>query len=57
MENCKNCKHSTFDEQWGEYKCSVLQRRVYILLSSDECNFYEKRPKEKKKGLDVQDDE
>lgn len=57
MENCKNCKHSTFDEQWGEYKCSVLQRRVYILLSSDECNFYEKKPEEKKEDLDIQDDE
>ena len=47
MDNCVGCKHSKFDEVWGEYKC--LQRAVYlpIILEAKECPFFEKK-KEKK---------
>lgn len=47
MANCANCKHSVFDETWGEYKCKVFERRIYILLDSSECKKYEAK-KEKK---------
>ena len=26
---CKDCAHSIFDEQWGEYKCKIAQHVVY----------------------------
>ena len=47
MGNCKDCKHSKFDELWGQYKC--LQRAVYlpILLDSSECKHYESKDKKK----------
>lgn len=47
MGNCANCKHAVFDEQWGEYKCKVFERRIYILLGSSECPKYEKKKEEK----------
>lgn len=49
MDNCKNCKHSRFDEQWGEYKCDVRKNRIYILLDSSECPNYKKKKSEKEK--------
>lgn len=49
MSNCKNCINSIFDERMGEYKCKVLQRRIYILLDSSECPSYHKDP-DKKRG-------
>lgn len=42
MDNCANCEHAIFDETWGEYKCEVFERRVYILLDSSECPEYKK---------------
>ena len=50
MNNCKNCKHAIFDEQWGEYKCKVREVRIYVLLDSTECSSYEKIKEDKKKG-------
>ena len=47
MENCKTCKHSVFDEIYGEYKCKKRERRIPILLDSSECKFYKKGPKKK----------
>lgn len=29
MRCCKDCAHSIFDEQWGEYKCKIAQHIVY----------------------------
>lgn len=29
MKNCQDCAHSIFDEQWGEYKCKIVQHRIY----------------------------
>lgn len=43
MGNCKNCEHSVYDKLWGEYKCKILQRRMYILLDSTECPNYKKK--------------
>jgi hypothetical protein len=47
LGNCQNCVHSKFDEQWGEFKCMKYHRRIYILLSSEECANYEKDPTKK----------
>ena len=49
-ENCKTCKHSVFDEKYGEYKCKKLERRIYILLDSSECRFYKKRYEKKEES-------
>ena len=42
-DSCKNCKHAIFDETWGEYKCWVSKLRVYRILTSEECDWYEKK--------------
>lgn len=26
MNNCRNCEHAIFDEEWGEFKCEVHKR-------------------------------
>lgn len=52
MENCGNCMdciYSMFDDLWGEYKCKILQHRIYILLDSTECEFYLKGEKNENK--------
>lgn len=40
-ETCKTCKNAIFDPVWGEYKCSVLQRRVRSEPVTN-CRFYKK---------------
>lgn len=45
MCNCKDCEHSVFDENFGEYKCKVYERTIYILLDKDECKQYKKKTK------------
>ena len=61
MSNCKHCKHSLFDILWGEYKCEVHERILYILLDADECpNFDPKTNNEQriaKRHSDYRDDE
>lgn len=47
MSNCKSCAHSIFDEKWGEYKCKILQRRIYILSSMSKCPNYKEKGAEK----------
>lgn len=42
---CKTCKFGKFDEQWGEYKCTLRQIRVNDEIT--ECKFY--KPKKIKK--------
>lgn len=37
---CQTCKHSVFDEKWGEYKCKATHRRVYD--DPDDCEHYKK---------------
>lgn len=46
MGNCKTCAHSVFDELWGEYKCKFFEKRIYILLDSNECEHYQEKPKD-----------
>lgn len=58
MGNCANCKHSRFDETWGEYRCLVREHRMYILLEAEECPNYKKRAeKNEKKERKERDDE
>lgn len=38
---CKECKHSIFNEIWGEYKCKIHHSFVDRELSRD-CPYYEK---------------
>lgn len=57
MDNCKDCIHSVFDPLWGEYKCKHHQRRVYILLSKDECPNYKKDPNPEKKYDKIKEDD
>lgn len=54
MATCADCKHSVFDETWGEYKCKAFERRVYILLDSTECPKYKKK-KEKIDNKNVEE--
>lgn len=50
MENCTTCEHSVFDEEWGEYKCTLRKTRIYILLDSSECNNFKKKQEDKSIG-------
>lgn len=45
---CKGCKHSIFDETWGEYKCKKLYRRIYDPASGENCALFEADNKDKK---------
>lgn len=40
MDNCSTCKNMIWDELWGEFKCSVLHRRMYVPLSAENCDSY-----------------
>ena len=42
MANCKDCKHSVFDEVWGEYKCEVRLTRIYDITEKAKCKDYSK---------------
>ena len=45
-ENCKTCKHSIFDEIWGDYKCKVNHLVIYNVDDVNDCVYYEKgKPK------------
>lgn len=41
MANCRDCKHSVFDEVWGEYKCKKKVIRLYDLDRFKDCEEYE----------------
>ena len=47
MDNCIGCKHSKFDETWGEYKCLYRGTYIPVVLESEECAFFEKKKDEK----------
>ena len=49
MSDCKSCKHSKFDEKWGEYKCLVLKRKFIKSGDIAECSEYKPKNKETKK--------
>lgn len=44
---CSTCEHSVFDPLWGEWKCKVLQHRIYHPVATDDCIYYEKSTTEK----------
>lgn len=48
MNNCKNCKHSIFNEQWGEFKCAVRKRTCIEGEVRHGCVRWSKKEKEKK---------
>ena len=43
---CKSCKHSVFDEKWGEYKCKKKQIRIYNAKKYENCEDYERKKKD-----------
>lgn len=43
MDKFKDCMFSIFDEQWGEYKCKHLKRRIYNLNECMNCEQYKKQ--------------
>ena len=47
---CETCKHAKLDEEWGEYKCLKLQRRIYKPDLVLKCFYYkENKAKEEVK--------
>lgn len=49
VKNCKDCKHSIFDEQWGEFKCAVKKRKCTPDETKHGCVRWAKKEKEKEK--------
>lgn len=48
MQTPDQCKHSIFDQVWGEYKCSKKKIRLFNRLNICEmCEHFKQRPKEK----------
>lgn len=43
MNTCKNCEYSIFDEVWGEYKCKVKNRIIYIPRSEYTCKNWKEK--------------
>lgn len=43
----KTCKHSVFNELWGEYKCKKKECALYSNTECDNCEHYEPKKKEK----------
>lgn len=48
MNKCANCKHSIFNEQWGEFKCAVRKRTCTDEEKKYGCVRWSKKDKEKK---------
>ena len=46
FKSCKECAHSIFDEQWGEYKCKIAQHVVYNADRLVACKDYVYKKKE-----------
>lgn len=42
MKHCKDCEHSIFDEQWGQYKCKLKKHVLYNEELTANCEFYQK---------------
>lgn len=54
-KSCKECRHSTFNKAWGDYKCLKKQRYVYQPdLEANICDEYEY---EQKKFEEVEEDD
>lgn len=48
MSTCKNCANRVFDEQWGEYKCTVYEHRIYDVDKYLDCKNHKPDKKEEK---------
>lgn len=52
VRNCKECEHSIFDENFGEYKCTVRCHYIHEpdveAVACDEYKYEEKRFEETK---------
>lgn len=38
--NCTNCKNAIFCEAWGEYKCTLFEKRIYNAGDKTPCQHY-----------------
>lgn len=55
MRCCKDCAHSIFDEQWGEFKCKLVQHIVYDADRIVACKDYINKKKVKTNEADVEE--
>lgn len=46
---CPSCVNSIFCDTWGEWKCLVKERRIYVYAGMTTCKDYKKRGKDFKK--------
>ena len=49
MKCCAECEHAILDEQWGEYKCKVVQHKIYEPNRKVACKDYKHGKPEIKK--------
>ena len=49
VNSCAICKHSMFDDKWGDYKCMKSQRRILNIYDYSSCKSYRKDPEKIKK--------
>lgn len=54
MRCCKDCAHSIFDEQWGEFKCKIAQHVVYDADRIVACKDYINKKKVNADKADVE---
>ena len=52
---CKDCAHSIFDEQLGEYKCKIAQHVVYNVDRLVACKNYIYKKKVTTEEADVEE--
>ena len=55
MKNCKDCAHNIFDEQFGEYKCKIVQHRIYDVDRIVACKDYIHKKKVFTEETDVEE--
>lgn len=54
MKCCAECRHAILDEQWCEYKCKIVQHRIYNPDKVVACKDY-KKGKPEIKEADVEE--
>ena len=54
MRCCKECKHALLDEKLGEFKCKIVQHRIYDVDRIVACKDY-KKGKPEIKEADVEE--
>lgn len=43
--HCKDCIHSIFNEQWGDYRCKKFTATIYDNYRATTCQYFEERKK------------